>query len=77
MLSEVSQNRRRQILDFITYMWNLKNKTNKYIYIYITKQKLTYRDREQASGYQWGNRRNEGQDRGRRLRDPNYYICNK
>ena len=31
MLSEVSQNRRRQILDFITYMWNLKNKTNKYI----------------------------------------------
>ena len=32
MLSEVSQNKKRQILDFITYMWNLKNKANKNIY---------------------------------------------
>ena len=30
MLSEMSD-RERQILYIITYMWNLKNKTNKYI----------------------------------------------
>ena len=35
----------------------------------ITKQKRTYR--EQTSGYQWGNGREEGQDRGRELRSIN------
>ena len=49
MLSEVSQNRRRQILDFITYMWNLKNKTNKYIYIYIYNKTETDLQRQRTS----------------------------
>ena len=35
--------------------------------MYITKQKQTHRYREQTSGYQWGERRDEGQDRGRGL----------
>ena len=30
----------------------------------ITKQKLTHRYRQQTSGYQWGEGRKEGQDRG-------------
>ena len=46
ILSEVSQ---RQISYDITYMWNLK----KYIQMNIfTKQKQTYRHREQIHGYQ-------------------------
>ena len=35
--------------------------------MYITKQKQTHRYREQTSGYQWGERRDEGQGRGRGL----------
>jgi len=38
----------------------------------ITKQKQTHRYREQISGYQWGEGREEGQDRGAGLRDRNY-----
>ena len=30
--------------------------------------------REQTSGYQWGEGRMEGQDRGRGLRGTNYYV---
>ena len=45
--------------------------------MYITKQKQTYRDREQTSSYQWGEGRGKGHDRGRRFRGTNYYICNK
>ena len=40
--------------------------------MYITKQKQTHRYREQTSGYQWGEGRGEGQDRGMVLRDTNY-----
>ena len=35
-------------------------------------QKQTHRHREQTSGYQWGEGRCEGQDRGRGLRGTNY-----
>ena len=38
----------------------------------ITKQ--TDSCREQTSGYQWGVGRGEEQDRGRGLRDTNYYV---
>ena len=56
--------RERQILYDMTYMWNLKNKL-----VNITK-KQTYR--EQTSGYQRGEERGEGQDRGRGLKCTNY-----
>ena len=55
--------RERQILYVITYMQNLKNKTND-----ITKQKQTHRYTEQTSGYQWGEGRGEGQDKDRGLK---------
>ena len=32
--------------------------------MYITKQKQTHRYRKQTSGYQWEERRGEGQDTG-------------
>ena len=56
MLSEI-KSEKRQILLF--NMWNLKNKANVCIYIYITKciNKLSHKYREQTSGYQWGERR--------------------
>ena len=38
----------------------------------ITKQKQT--QREQTSGYQWGEERGEEQDRHRGLRSTNYYV---
>ena len=40
----------------------------------ITKQKQTRRYREQTSGYQWREGRKKGQDRGRGLKDTNYYV---
>ena len=40
----------------------------------ITKQKQTHRYREQTSSYQWDEEREEGQDRGRGLRNTNYYV---
>ena len=46
--------------------------SKKYIQLVnLTKKKPTHRYREQASGYQWGERRGEGQDRGKGLRDTN------
>ena len=42
--------------------------------MYITKQKQTHRYREQPSGYWWEERRGEGQDRGRGVRDIYYYA---
>ena len=44
VLSVISQTEQQLPYDF-TYMWNLKNKT---------KQKQTYRNREQSGGYQRG-----------------------
>ena len=43
----------------------------------ITKQKKTHRYWEQTSGYQWGEGRGKGQDKGRGLRGTNYYVQNK
>ena len=40
----------------------------------ITKQNQTHRYREHTSGYQWGEGREEGQDRSRELRGTNYYV---
>ena len=40
----------------------------------VTKQKQIHRYREQTSGYQWGEERGEGQDRGRGLRGINYHV---
>ena len=40
----------------------------------ITKQKQTYRHREQTGGYQWGGEKKEGQERGRGLRGTNHYV---
>ena len=40
----------------------------------ITKQKHTHRYREKTSGYQWGEGREEGQDKDKGLRDTNYYV---
>ena len=37
----------------------------------IIKQKQTHLFREQISGYQWGEGKGEGQDKGRRLGDTN------
>ena len=53
------------MLSDITSMWNLKTTLN------ITK-KLTHRFREQTSGYQLGEGREEGQHRGRGIIGTNY-----
>ena len=50
------------------YMWNLKNNTN------TTKQKQIHRYREETSGYQWGEGREQEQERSRGLRGTNYYV---
>ena len=42
----------------------------------ITKKKQTHRHREQASGYQWGEGRREGQYSGKGLRGTNYRVTN-
>ena len=43
----------------------------------IIKQKEIHRYRKQTSGYQWGQGREESLDKGRRLRDTNYYVQNR
>ena len=70
MLSETSQT--ENTYD-ITYMWNLKNKTNEC----ILKQKQTHRYRKQNSGYWWREGSRERQDWGMELRDTNYYEKNR
>ena len=40
----------------------------------ITKKKHSHKYREQTYGYQWGERREEGQNKGRNLRGTNYYA---
>ena len=66
ILSEVSQTEKDKYHD-ITYMWNLKNKP-----VNITKKKQTHRYREQTHGYQWGEGKGKGQDKGRGLKGTNY-----
>ena len=50
-----------------TYMWNLKNGTNK-----LTKQKQTHRHRKQTYSYQKG--RGEGEIMSMGLTDAHYHI---
>ena len=50
----------------ITYTWIVKNYK---VLLNITKKKQIHIHREQTSGYQWGEEREEGQYRGR---DINY-----
>ena len=40
----------------------------------IPKQKQTQKYREKDSVWQWGEEHGKGQDRGRGLRDTNYYV---
>ena len=42
----------------------------------ITKKKQTHRYREKITGYQWGEGRGEGQDRGREVGGTNYKVTN-
>ena len=46
---------------------NIENKL-----VSIRKKKQTHRFREQTRGYQWGEERREGQNRGRGIRGTNY-----
>lgn len=54
----------------LCHIYHLKNKTK----LRITYQKQTHRHKEQVSGYQWGGRKQEGQNRCRGFRDANYYV---
>ena len=69
VLSEISQ--RKKILYNITCMRNLKRKTSEY----ITRKKKTHRCKEQITGYQSGEGREEGKNRGRGLRSKNCCCC--
>ena len=59
------------MLDVTTYVWNLKNKTHKYDRIRLNRQ------REQTSGYQWGEGMEMdkiGRELGKELREASCYI---
>ena len=63
--------RERQIL----HDYHLYVKSKKYNkLVNIRKKKQTHKYRGQTSGYQWGDRRGEGQYRGRWERGTNYYV---
>ena len=63
MLSEISQ---RKINTVQSQLYVKSKKYNKLVN--ITEKKQTDRYKEQTSGYQWGEGRGDGQDRGRGLR---------
>ena len=65
ILSEVNQERERQITYDITYMWTLK---------YGTKWKQTHGHKEQTCGCQGGGRVEEGRIGSLGLVDANCYI---
>ena len=67
MLSEISHRKTNTV---ITYIWNLK----KFLKSEHNKTETDSRYREQTSGYQWGERREERQDRGMGLGGTNYYV---
>ena len=67
-LSEISQTE-RQILYDITYMWNLKIKTNEFNKT-ETDSQIQRTNQQLAVGRGKG----EGQWRGRGLRGTNYYV---
>ena len=51
-----------------------KCENTEYILVNITKKKQTHKYTGQTSGYQWGERREEGEYRDRGLRGTNYYV---
>ena len=67
MLNEISQRKTNAV------WYHLYVEPAKYnILVSITEKKQTHRHREQTSGYQWGEGREEVQHRGRRVRGTNY-----
>ena len=54
-------------------MWNLKHKAN----MNITEKKQIHRYRKQMSGYQWGERRGEGEEMGSSYMHTTMYKVNK
>ena len=68
MLSEISQTE-KEIYCMLSLICGFQ-KINKWVY--ITKPKQADRYREQTSGYWWGERKEERQDRDMGLRDTNY-----
>ena len=64
MLSEIRQTEEENTVCYHLYMDS--KKYNKLVN--IIKKKHTYRYREPTRGYQWGEEREEGQDRGRGVR---------
>ena len=58
---------------FYTYHLYMDYKNLKQINIYI-KKKQTHKCRKQTNGYQWDERRGEGQNMGVGLRDTSYYV---
>ena len=73
MLGEMSDKERQNLVYCDLYMEHKKQNKQ----INITKQKQTHRYREQTTGYPWGERGGEGQDRGRGLKDTNYCVQNR
>ena len=68
MLSEMSEKDKNCI---ITLIYGISKILQTDVYI---KQKQTHRYRKQISGYQWGERKREGQNIGRGLNGTNNYI---
>ena len=58
MLSEMSQRKTNTYCMLSLMLWNLKEYSK---LVNVTKRKQTHRYREQTSGYQWGERKGEGQ----------------
>ena len=68
MQSEIRQTKTNALCHHL-YVESKKNKRK-----YTTKEKQAYRFREQTIGYLRGEGTQEGQYRGVRLRDTNYYV---
>ena len=65
---------RKQILQDITYTRDIKNVRQCFECNKKEADSQTEINRERMSGYQWGEVREEEQERGRRLRGTNYYV---
>ena len=69
MLSEISQRKTN------TVWYHLCVESKKYNkLVNIRKKKQTHKYRDQASGYQWGEGKGEGQYRNRGSRGINHYV---
>ena len=70
MLSEISQTEKANMLCYHLHVKSKKENKQ----MYTTKQKQIHRNREQTSGYQWGEGMGEGHVRDMGLRGTNYYV---